>query len=456
MDRGLLAILLASLVVQGLVLSRVHDKPCRADECRYLHCARSILTGEGWDYYPPDARTIGRSLRRWDAGHTPPLYVLFISAHIVVFGGEAWPTKLTQILMVMAMAWLAYRVARGAWGRRAGLWAAALVAFYPNLIAYAHYNYSEVVFSFFLLLALALVLAAVRGEEKAELRTLVLAGVAFGLATLTREITLYLAPLAAIWIAMRPPWNIRRASIRFAALTVPSVVLIAPWTAFNAYRFNDYLLLSTNAGNVLYKNQNAQAPENHDWGAGRLRPRRYPERSRRRCRILDPVENYRCEVRNAMDYMVRYPERVAARAVPKLQGLVNPASFPVRSLRRGIYGPVEDRTIQAVTLLTAGSFIAITLLGVVALWLGPPGDERSLTAVVLLFFLAVFAVTFGMSRYRIPLMPLLAIQAASILADPRRLLAGVPSPLRWIGLALTIAFIGVAWAMYLPLIADVF
>lgn len=154
--------------------------------------------------------------------------------------------------------------------------------------------------------------------------------------------------------------------------------------------------------------------------------------------------------------MLSHPDRVVERAWPKLKALANPASFPVRFLRQGRYGPVKDSTVQAVTLLTVGPFVIVTLLAVAALWLGPRSPERSLTALILGFFLAVFAITFGMSRYRLPLMPLLSIHAASILADPMRLLAEPRSPLRWLGLLATLAFLASAWALYLPLVLDVF
>ena len=194
-DRGLVLILLASALIQGLVLMKVREKPCRADECRYLHAASSIVAGRRVGVFFPEGqrRRWGR-LRAWDAGHTPPLYVLFLSAHLIVFDGESWPTKVTQLLLVVAMGGLAYGIALAAWGRQAGLWAAGLVSFYPALIAFAHYNYSEVVYSFLLLLALSRVVAAKRRRPERQIRILVSAGVAFGLATLTRDVTLYLLP----------------------------------------------------------------------------------------------------------------------------------------------------------------------------------------------------------------------------------------------------------------------
>ena len=388
-DRTLLLILLISIIVQAFVLTRAADIRCQGDACRFLSCARSLINGKGWVYGD-----------RWDAGHTPPLYVLFVAAHLQLFNGSALASKITQLFLVAGMGAIAYRVARSAWGRRAGLWAAALVAFYPPLIAYAHYNYSEVLYTFLLLLAFSGIVAAQRGPAKRQLHTLVATGVVLGLATLTRDVTWYLTPFvaaSAAWMMGERPRNPRASGLRFAAVVVPVVLVVLPWVAYNMHRFGSFLLLSTNAGNVLYRNQNVTPPENYDWRARRVGPPPYPGSPRPRCGLENPVENYRCEMAHWKEYMLSHPDRVVERAWPKLKALANPASFPVRFLRQGRYGPVKDSTVQAVTLLTVGPFVIVTLLAVAALWLGPRSPERSLTALILGFFLAVFAITATMA-----------------------------------------------------------
>jgi 4-amino-4-deoxy-L-arabinose transferase-like glycosyltransferase len=445
-DPGLLAILLGSLLVQAILLAFVGGMDCAGDACMFLHCARSLLRGEGWNYAGP--------WLSWDAGHTPPLYIFFLMFHLAVFESGVLASQMTQTLLVLAMGVIAYQTARTAWGRRAGLWAAALVSFYPNLIAFAHYNFNEVVYSFLLLLALLLLLREKRGPREHELVRLSLAGLVLGLATLTRESTWFLAPLLALWASFERPFHLGRALKRAAAVELPVVLLVAPWAAYNTSRFGEFLLLSTNAGNVLYHNQNSGPPENHDYRTRNVRPEPYPEPPRPRCGLKNPVANYRCEVANARAYMRAHPERVGARAVPKLAALLNPGSFPLRFLRAGRYGDVGPGALRALTLVIAGSFMALAVAGAVALWLGPSGPERQLIAIVLLFSLAVVAITFGMSRYRLPLMPLCAIQASAVLADPR--LLHWRSPARTAGLAAALAFFAWSWTRYLPLVTDVF
>jgi 4-amino-4-deoxy-L-arabinose transferase-like glycosyltransferase len=419
---------------------------CTGDACMFLHCARSLLRGEGWNYAGP--------WLSWDAGHTPPLYIFFLMFHLAIFDSGVLASQVTQAFLILAMGAIAHRTARDAWGRRAGLWAAALVAFYPNLIAFAHYNFNEVVYSFLLLLALALLLREKRGPREREIATLATAGLVLGLATLTRESTWFLAPVLAVWTSFERPWSLGRALRRAAAVELPVVLLVAPWAVYNTSRFGEFLLLSTNAGNVLYHNQNSGPPENHDYRARIVRPEPYPEPPRPRCGLKNPVANYRCEIANARAYMLAHPERVAARAVPKLAALLNPGSFPLRFLRAGRYGDVGTARMRALTLVLAGSFMALAVAGAFALWLGPGGAERQLLSIVILFSLAVVAITFGMSRYRLPLMPLCAIQASAVLASPR--LLQWRSPARVAGLAATLAFFAWAWSWYLPLITDVF
>jgi 4-amino-4-deoxy-L-arabinose transferase-like glycosyltransferase len=446
-DAALWSILLGSVAIQAILLAFASEMDCPGDACMFIRCARSLLRGDGWQYARPGLET-------WDSGHTPPLYVFFLMFHLALFDSGLLASKVTQIFMVTGMAALAYQVAGNAWGRRAGLVAAALVGFYPNLIAFTHYNYNEVLYSFLLFLGFSLLVREERVGAARGLRTLLYAGVVLGMATLTREPTWFLAPVLAAWVSFERPFDLGRALKRFAAVELPVVLLVAPWAAYNTSRFGQFLLLSTNAGNVLYNNQNSGPPENYDLRAERVAPEPYPETPRPRCGLAHPVANYRCEIANAIAYMSAHPDRVVARAVPKLAALMNPASFPLRFVRVGRYGEISTGAVRAVTVLTAGTFLCVALLGAVALWLGPPGPERRLTAVIFLFSFAVVAMTFGMSRYRLPLMPLCAIQASYVLCHFRTL--QWRSPARWVGLGATLAFLGWAWIIYLPLITDVF
>ena len=87
-----------------------------------------------------------------------------------------------------------------AFGRRAGLLAAAAAAFYPELVWYPAHYWSETVYLLLLWGAIERTLAA---DARGSRRVAAVAGLLWGLATLTRELSLYLVPIAALWL-LRP------------------------------------------------------------------------------------------------------------------------------------------------------------------------------------------------------------------------------------------------------------
>src|SRR6185436_17520031 len=100
-----------------------------------------------------------------------------------------WIQVLVASLLVPAVGCLSTRLM----GRRAGLAAAGLAAFYPELIWLPAHFWVESLFAVLLWWSFERLLAA---DEEARWRTAVVAGVLWGVSILTRETLLYFLPLA--------------------------------------------------------------------------------------------------------------------------------------------------------------------------------------------------------------------------------------------------------------------
>src|SRR4030095_5060776 len=87
-------------------------------------------------------------------------------------------------------------------GPAAGLAAAVIAAFYPELVWFAAHFWVETVFTVVLWWGFERLVAA---DDRSSLRLAIVAGLLFGLSILARETVLYFLPIAAIWLAWRRP-----------------------------------------------------------------------------------------------------------------------------------------------------------------------------------------------------------------------------------------------------------
>ncbi len=249
-------LLALALLLRGafLLLAGV-DAPLVGDELAYQQIAENVATGRGFvqnnnPFFP------GQTLYAWQA----PLYPLSLAALYSVFGANPFVGKLYGILVGVATVYVSYDLARRVFANERIAWMAALfVAVYPGLLTSSHLLLSETLFTFLLVLAFDLLVAATtiltpslslseRGAGKRGWLVLTAAGAVWGAATLTRGITLYfILPLVA-WFFIALGKDRWRAFPRALVFTLTALAVIAPWTLPNYTVFNQFVLLETKGG----------------------------------------------------------------------------------------------------------------------------------------------------------------------------------------------------------------
>lgn len=242
--RVLLLVCTAVALVLRLVWIRHanHEPQGLFDPARYLGYARSIADGRGmveWTghptaYYPPGYP--------WFAGIVTWLTKPFIS--------RPWTAiLLTQAVIGSATVLFGARIARQLAGRMAGVFAAAALAIYPNLVFHSGVMLGETLFNALFLGFLALVLPPVRGD--AHPKWLVPAsGLLLGLAVMVRPISLAVLPFLVLawWMRDRD----LAAAVRGAGVILLAVaVCVVPWTIRNLIRMDSFVPISTNTGENL-------------------------------------------------------------------------------------------------------------------------------------------------------------------------------------------------------------
>lgn len=175
----------------------------------------------------------------------PPGYPLFLAIVYALSGREnlmavALLQAILGALNALLIAWMACRIGLH---RRYALGAAAAYALYPPFVYQAPQILTEVLARFQLLTGLALIVEARVREHR---RLYVAAGMAWGLAILTKSVLAGCVPFVAlsVLLASRTDWKTGFAKAAFFA--VPIALIVGAWTVRNAVHSGAFVPVSTN------------------------------------------------------------------------------------------------------------------------------------------------------------------------------------------------------------------
>jgi 4-amino-4-deoxy-L-arabinose transferase-like glycosyltransferase len=320
----------------------------------------------------------------------PPLYVYFIGVTSALFGtleAVKYAQCLAGALLVPALG----LAGRRAFGERAGRVAAAVAAFYPELVWFASHFWAETVFTVLLWWALERLLAA---DGEGGTRAALVSGLLWGLATLTRETVLYFLPIAALWLAWRRTGGARRAAMLLAV----SALVVLPWTLRNWIVFHAFVPVSTSGAlNLWQGNTRLTRQEVYEeyWAV----PGRIAKYEHARRRAIEAI-------------LERQPRWVLEKLRDEMPAFWAAHGQPIVHLERGAYGvvarPVALLAVAAVLL----PYLATLVLFVAGMAALPRGRAPLLLLGFLLFYLLLHVAAHGYPRYRLPAMPAVFLVAA--------------------------------------------
>ena len=180
-----------------------------------------------------------------------PLYPMFIAGVYGVLGEGLGALKAVQAVLGSLTCVLVWGVTRSAFGRGAAAVAGFGMAFYGMHIFYGG---TVMILNLQAPLVLAAVWTAFRAIEAPTAPRWAACGALLGLSILARQTTLLLVPLLGLWILVglggRHTWGRRIAW--GAALSLPIVCLILPFTAHNWRVGKDFVLLNSTGGYSFY------------------------------------------------------------------------------------------------------------------------------------------------------------------------------------------------------------
>jgi hypothetical protein len=238
---------------------------------------------------------------------------------------------------------------------------------------------------------------------------------------------------------------------------VACLVVVLPWTWRN-YRTTGAVILVDSNGpfNILVGSEAQAAFVDKDdlWSAayGRVGGESYQDVVAR-----DATRAQDLAMEGAVANIGEAPLRFAAKSWWEGGHLWTMDSFLLRHLRNGWYGGGVPRLVTPAVTLYAMVFFALLVLGALAgLTVSTASPLRGLTLMFLLHSTALFAATYSLSRYSVPLHPQLANFAAVAFMERARLgslLRRAPGR-RIVAAAAVLILLLTAWTRDIPLMKD--
>ena len=364
------------------------------------------------------------ALRGGATSARPPLYPALVSVVYRVAGVRDYQAvRLLQILLNLALVPVVFALGRRLYDERTGWIAAGLTAFYPSLWGHDYLLLTEVLFTL-LLCGGALALVEFSTAKEPRRRTLVAAGILLGLAALTRSSLFLYPPLLAVAVFALWRESPRRRMAAVVLFVAAFGIVVAPWIARNS-RLHGRLSAIDSYSTAT---------------AARHSPLRVPSAEQRPRSIEPPAPSETVSGGGAGRGDEAGPRSRGAGAARQARwdSWPGPARWTAMIVHNGLafwqidreitgaasrgwLGPIPRPAVLALAAVLAGYYVVLLLGGLFGLVLRPPGNRLAFGLVVsiVVALWGVHALTFGHSRYHLPLMPLVAVFAAQLLVTRR-------------------------------------
>lgn len=434
----LVATVVAAIAVHALFLvatapNAVATSQDHYDARQYRELADALNAGDGF--------VLQRGAGRGPDLDRTPLYPLVVS-----WFGSGWATVPTvlfaQHLLVLVTACLTWWWVRTRSGDPfVAAVSFALVALDLTTMTYASYLLTETLFTF--LLTVAIVAWPLAGDSRREARAAT-AGIAWGLATLTRPITFYLAPLALV-LSIAVEWK-RPTRLRAPAIALLCGALVTGvWMARNHALSGSAVLSTIEGENLLhYRAALVSLPGGKtvaDWRRDLRRATgegRYDRSDPRQAAELDAAKK-----KKAIELIVSHPLGLHR---PLVLGFPRLYFSPNRTYLYNLLGIEHEQwnldaadagsmveTVdwrQGVYIALSGTyqivFFVAALAGALVAWRSRA--NWAIVAVITIVYMTVLSTGLEThARFRVPMIPMMAALAAMALGAWRRRRLGVPS-----------------------------
>ncbi len=420
--RPWLVVLAVALAIRVLYVLQIRDLPWfdvpLVDGANYFNLAQVVAAGD----------LLGGREVFWQ----PPLYSYFLALLIPLVGRSLLAVYLVQAVLGSVTCVLVARIGRRLFDDRVGTAAGLVAALYGPLV---HFDAQPLIPVLHVALVTAGLLAILRAggipsPSQTAGRDWALAGLAWGLAAIATPNILFAVPIVPIWAWSRRrspadprngagvPWS--RGLATFAlALAVPIMVVATR----NLLVGGEAVLISSNGGINFYIGNNPDYERTI-----RIRPGGEFERLAQESEnlgIAGAAAKSRWFAQRALAFIAGYPGQAARLYLRKSLDLIAGREIP---RNEDPYSYRDTSWILAALLwrwgvsFPFGIVAPLALAGLAAAW--RPGETGRSGGAFLLLYAAAYAVSivifFPTDRYRLPIVPVLAVFAGAAIAGGAR------------------------------------
>lgn len=378
-DRRFDRVILAAIFVAGLVLRLAYIALLRGapethteDPYYYSLIARHLIEGRGY-------------LEIASRAYRPPAYPWLLAGIYSVAGVNLLAARIALAVFGALSAVCATLWVRELSTRRIGYFVGLAVAIYPQLVRYPQTLYSEPFYLFLLFAGMALLMTALR---RSSMVLGALTGVTFGLAALTREVTLVMPAIIGLWLLLsRKKFSGSVAKV-WLAMAAAAIFTVVPWTVRNYLVLHSFVPITTNSGINFYIGNNPAATGLPDW---RLVPGVAWNDGG------NEVEASRQGLREGLRYVRGHLALTVGMWFKKVWLLWRPPVYGYEGLSLSVAG------MRFLWLACYAFTLGFGAFGFMKLWQSPARRLTLFPLLVMICFSIPYILTFTDTRYRLPM-----------------------------------------------------
>jgi tetratricopeptide (TPR) repeat protein len=397
------------------------------------------IIGDGRNYDLWAKEIVGGEWIGSQVFYQAPLYPYFLALVYAVAGVEPLALRVVQAALGAASCLLLARAGWRFFSAPAGIVAGFLLALYAPA-GFSDISVEKSVLDIFFVCLLLWALGGIQGAPRA--RQCLGLGLSVGALALTRENALVFAAVLLPWLCLRPAPSRGRRLVYAAACAAGTALVLAPVALRNAWVGDGFYLTTSQLGPNFYIGNNAAADGTY---RGIVTWREDPRLERQDAfevaeralgRKPTPAEVSAYFTGLALDYIRSQPGDWLALLLRKTVLAFNSAEM-VDTKDQYSHADLSSVLRATGSLFHFGLLAPLAMLGVFVSW----PDRRRLLPLHLLFlaYTATLILFYVLARYRIPLVPILALFAAAGIVGLPDFLRRSPAPRIAAGLAATTA-----------------